>query len=79
MFFRSIAVGLAMLAMTPALAQDAEDATPRTASEIPDPVVSVTRHRGTFGGQSISYTATAGETYLTDDDGKPNAEKLHPP
>lgn len=74
MIFRSIAAGLAMLVMTtPALAQDAEQSAAHAASEIPDPVVSVTRHRGTFGGQTIGYTATAGETYLTDDDGNPTA------
>lgn len=40
---------------------------------IPAPVVSVTRHSGTFGGQKISYRAIAGETYLKDKDGKPLA------
>ena len=29
-----------------------------------EPIVSVTRHSGTFGGQRINYTATAGETFL---------------
>jgi carboxypeptidase C (cathepsin A) len=33
----------------------------------------VTRHSGTFGGQRINYTATAGETYLKDKDGNPKA------
>ena len=40
---------------------------------IPAPTVSITRHSGTFNGQKISYTATAGETYLKDKDGKPVA------
>ncbi|HEX8670021.1 MAG TPA: peptidase S10 [Allosphingosinicella sp.] len=40
---------------------------------IPEPVVSVTKHSGTFGGQRVSYTATAGETYLKAEDGTPKA------
>ncbi|WP_297803900.1 peptidase S10 [uncultured Brevundimonas sp.] len=45
----------------------------RADAAIPDPVVSVTRHSGTFGGQRINYRAVAGETYLRDKDGKPLA------
>ena len=33
----------------------------------------VTRHTGTFGGQRIAYTATAGETFLRGDNGNPRA------
>ena len=40
---------------------------------VPPPVVSVTKHKGVFGGRSIAYTATTGETYLRDKDGKPLA------
>ena len=40
---------------------------------IPEPVVSTTRHSGTFGGQRIDYRAVAGETYLRDKDGEPLA------
>lgn len=40
---------------------------------VPPPIVSVTRHKGSFGGQSVAYTATTGETYLTDKDDKPVA------
>lgn len=49
------------------------DAAKEKAAEIPPPVVSVTKHSGNFGGKAISYTATTGETYLTDDKGKPTA------
>jgi len=42
-------------------------------SPVPPPIVAVTRHKGSFGGQSIAYTATTGETYLKDKDGKPLA------
>jgi carboxypeptidase C (cathepsin A) len=38
-----------------------------------DPIVSVTRHSGTFGGQRVSYTATTGETFLRAEDGTPRA------
>ena len=38
-----------------------------------EPMVSVTRHTGTFGGQRISYTATAGETFLRAEDGTARA------
>jgi carboxypeptidase C (cathepsin A) len=40
---------------------------------IPEPIVSVTRHTGTFGGRRIAYTATASETYLKAEDGTPKA------
>jgi carboxypeptidase C (cathepsin A) len=42
-------------------------------AEIPEPQVFVTRHQGTFNGQTVRYTATAGETYLRDDEGEPTA------
>ena len=70
---------LAAILSAPALAQgksaDAPkaDAAREKGAEIPPPTVSVTRHTGTFGGQKVSYTATAGETYLTDEKGKPTA------
>ncbi len=40
---------------------------------IPPPVVSITHHSGTFGGVTVAYKATAGETYQKDKDGKPTA------
>lgn len=59
----------------PASAQNA--AGPAAAKEadkpVPEPIVSVTRHSGTFGGQRIAYTATASETYLKAADGTPKA------
>jgi len=64
-------LALAAFACTPAFAEDAkpksDDAPP------PPPIVSVTQHKGVFGGTAISYTATTGETYLKDKDGKPTA------
>lgn len=50
-----------------------ETATARPSAEIPPPTVSVTRHRGVFGGKPVRYTATMGETYLKDEKGKPIA------
>ena len=52
---------------------DNKDAEKGDNAPIPAPVVSVTHHSGTFGGQRIFYTATAGETYLKDDKGTPQA------
>ena len=39
----------------------------------PPPTVVVSQHKGVFGGTSVAYTATTGETYLKDKDGKPTA------
>jgi carboxypeptidase C (cathepsin A) len=62
------------LAAAPATAQQAESGKgEEAAAPVKAPTVSVTRHSGTFGGQRISYTATAGETYLKDKDGTPKA------
>jgi carboxypeptidase C (cathepsin A) len=40
---------------------------------VPPPTAFVTQHSGTFSGRKIEYTATAGETYLQDSEGKPKA------
>lgn len=37
------------------------------------PVSFVTQHQGTFNGQTVRYTATAGETHLTNDSGRTTA------
>ena len=74
-----LAAALLVIGSLPAGAQEAEnpaksEKTPRAESEaIAAPIRSVTRHKGNFGGQSLGYTATAGETYLKDKDGKPTA------
>ena len=73
----SIALAMALAALAaPAAAQDSGDkaaAAETDAGAIPPPSVSVTRHKGNFGGQAISYTATTGETYLKAEDGTPRA------
>ncbi|TZG26113.1 S10 family peptidase [Sphingomonas montanisoli] len=63
------------LALSPIAALAADEKKPDAPADapIPPPLVSVTKHRGTFGGQAVAYTATTGETYLKDKDGKPLA------
>jgi carboxypeptidase C (cathepsin A) len=69
---KSFAIAAALLAAVPLAAQESKpDA--KTETPVPPPTVSVTKHSGNFGGQRIAYTATTGETYLTDKDGKPTA------
>ncbi|WP_420801985.1 S10 family peptidase [Sphingomonas cavernae] len=72
----ALGAGLLVLgAIAPAFAQDKEKpAAEKTKTEdIPPPKRSITKHSGRFGGQSVSYTATAGETWLKADDGTPRA------
>ncbi len=75
MILRPTLAALLLLAGYPAIAQDADKPEkPAKADEaIPPPNRSVTRHSGSFGGVKVSYTATTGETYLKDKDGKPTA------
>jgi carboxypeptidase C (cathepsin A) len=56
----------------PALGEDPPPAK-QAPAPVPEPIVSVTRHSGTFGGQRVNYTATASETYLKAADGTPKA------
>lgn len=65
------------LSSAPLLAQTAarpgaSDADRPAAAKV-EPLVSVTRHSGSFGGQRIAYTATASDTFLKDDKGNPRA------
>ncbi len=71
-----LAAATAVLLSATVFAQDAKKPDAKdeaAAAPIPAPTVSVTRHKGTFGGVTVAYTATAGETYLKDKDGKPLA------
>ncbi|KPF67875.1 peptidase S10 [alpha proteobacterium AAP81b] len=72
---RSLALGFALLAAAPLAAQEAPPpaAKAEKPDDIPPPNRSVTKHIGTFGGVRVAYTATTGETYLKDKDGKPTA------
>ncbi|MEZ5708600.1 MAG: peptidase S10 [Blastomonas sp.] len=69
----ALALILGATGMSPALAGEETKGSEKSAAAIPDPVISVTRHSGTFGGQRVDYRATAGETYLKDDKGTPKA------
>lgn len=76
MLLRTLVAGLSLLALAPPLAAQDRTAEPKgdaAAPAIADPVRSVTRHTGTFGGTRMAYRAIAGDTYLKDKDGKPLA------
>jgi carboxypeptidase C (cathepsin A) len=51
----------------------AEDTGEEETRPIPEPTSFVSRHSARFNGESIEYTATAGETYVRDKDGEPKA------
>ncbi|HWH17484.1 MAG TPA: peptidase S10 [Allosphingosinicella sp.] len=72
---RSI-LALLLLAGAPVAAQQTAPEKPVAKEETAParaPNVTTTRHSGVFGGQRISYTATAGETFLRAEDGTPRA------
>lgn len=70
---RHLLLALSLLAAPAGAQEPPARPAPAKAEEVPPPNVSVTRHIGTFGGQTIRYTATAGETYLKAEDGTPRA------
>ncbi|HYG49077.1 MAG TPA: peptidase S10 [Allosphingosinicella sp.] len=72
---KKIMIAASALAFSaPVCGQDAAPPAGREADRAePAPIVSVTRHTGTFGGQRVAYSATAAETYLKAADGTPKA------
>ena len=60
------------LLAAPLLAQEKKDEA-KPAADIPAIQTAVTRGAGTFGGQRISYVATAGDMHLKGEDGQPRA------
>ncbi|MGY8985726.1 MAG: S10 family peptidase [Sphingomonadales bacterium] len=65
-FFNIIISSLFLLGSNPSLLlADAEKVL------IGEPQVSITQHQGRFNGERVNYSATAGETYIKDRDGKP--------
>ncbi|NIM01862.1 MAG: peptidase S10, partial [Acidobacteria bacterium] len=62
---------LTIFCAAPALAD--KPASAEKPAEIPPAQVFTTSHSGKFGGAMVKYIATAGETYLKDEDGKPKA------
>jgi carboxypeptidase C (cathepsin A) len=66
----------ALVLSAPLAAQEAaakSDEAKKAAKPVPEPKVFVTSHSGRFGDETVAYTATAGETHLRDEDGKPKA------
>lgn len=53
--------------------QEVNKAEAKDKKSVPEPKVFVSKHQGTFGGQVVKYTATAGEIYLKNDKGEPVA------
>ncbi|MBU1378500.1 MAG: peptidase S10 [Alphaproteobacteria bacterium] len=66
------ALGFAMLAAAPLPAAAQAPTTP-AAGAARVPRVAVTRHEGTFNGQTLRYTSTVAETFLNDAAGHPVA------
>jgi len=64
-------VFLAILFVGPSLAEEPSNFAEPT--EISPAQSFSSPHSGKFGGQTVKYTATAGEIYLKDEDGKPKA------
>jgi carboxypeptidase C (cathepsin A) len=72
--FASSALALCLcLSPVPIAAQDGGKPQEKPAPAKVEPLVSVTKHSGTFGGQRVAYTATASDTFLKDDKGNPRA------
>jgi carboxypeptidase C (cathepsin A) len=69
----SVALALALAAAGPALAQDKPDDKKAAKVETVVPQVHTTQHSGVFGGQKIRYSATIGETILSDAEGTQKA------
>ncbi len=65
--FMSLGLFLTLVTSTSIAEEEKDDAV------IPEPTRFVTAHTAEFNGQRVSYTATAGETYLRNKEGKPKA------
>jgi len=61
------------LLVTGVLAADDEKDESTEAKPVPEPTSFISEHRGRFNNQMVEYTATAGETYVRDKDGEPQA------
>lgn len=76
MKLHTLLMALLLASASPALAApDAKDeaAKEEAAKPVPPPVMFTSSHKGTFGGQKISYRVEAGETYIAGKDGEPAA------
>ena len=61
------------LFLVTALLLSPQDADLTTTDDPAEPNLSVTQHSGVFGGQALEYEAVAGELFLRDDEGNPEA------
>ncbi|WJG09273.1 peptidase S10 [Aliiglaciecola sp. LCG003] len=68
---------LSLLLLISAAATSAPDEANKVELEIPEPLISVTDHKGKFNGSSVSYQVSAGDIYLKDAKGKPKASIFH--
>jgi len=68
-----IAISLSLSISHPLIAEETDGKPGGGQKPIPEAQSFVTKHSARFNGQSISYTATAGETYLRDENGEPKA------
>jgi carboxypeptidase C (cathepsin A) len=70
---KTLIAACALAFSVPAFGQPAPQSAKEAERPVTEPIVSVTRHTGTFGGQRVTYTATASETFLKAADGTPKA------
>lgn len=68
----AMASTLSMLVFAPASPADEAEAR-NAAAPLGEPMRFEREHQGTFGGRTVHYRSTAGETFLRDDDGEPRA------
>jgi carboxypeptidase C (cathepsin A) len=68
--FSVFAFAGSLVLSSPVLADEKSD---KEAEPVPPPTQFVSEHRARFNDQVIEYTATAGETYVRDNDGEPKA------
>jgi hypothetical protein len=77
MKLRALFMAALMAMAAPAFAEtDSADAAKETEARprpVPEPVMFVTQHSGTFGRQKVNYKVEAGETQIKNDEGKPAA------
>ena len=69
--FAALSALLMLAIASPLAAQDKQEASPQQTTR--QPLESITRHSGQFGGSKMAYEAIAGEIFLKDKDGRPKA------
>ena len=64
---------LVLFVASPLICQSSKAGKQAVEKTVPDPVSFVTQHQGNFNGKNVCYTVTAGEIFLTNDQGEPTA------